>query len=544
LRIRDTHYLTALAGATWLAASGCGPRAAVPVAAAPPAVEVEYVTVRAPRSTSVVELPGVVVPERSATLTASVAGQIRTLSEEGAYVATDAPVAVLATPGLPEQLSAARAAVDAAERRRSGAETAIRQASTELDETVSVLEQTLKSVEAERDRRRELVSEAELQAEAEPERLRAQAQAAEAHVRLLKSGERPQRIRQLEASLEVARAEAKVALVQLQRTRNLFGQGYVSKRDVETAELTLRRARASELQHTEEVRLQSEGAHPEAIAEAEQQAEAARQALKNAGGLKLQVAQRRAELAGAEAEVARAAQNLSNARTNRLSVSRARDEAAASAADARRSSMEMAEARERLAQSTVHAPFAAQVVKRLARPGETVVVGAPLLEVVDAGRLAFEASVTDADVGRLQPGVAVPVEISTLPNRPLPGRVQEVVGTADPLKRTYRVKIALLSAPQLRPGMIGVARLRTAGASAGLRLPLAALRHHVPSEHRGEVWVLDGDRPISREVQLGEQGATHVVVASGLRPGERVVVSEPSMIDGSRPLRAHEVTHP
>lgn len=542
MRIRETHYLAALAGAALYTTAGCGPRPAAPVAAASTAVDVEYITVRAPRSTAMVELPGVVVPEHSATLNAPMTGQIRTLAEEGARVAVDGPVALLAAPGLPEELSAARAAVDAAERRRSGAETAVRQASTELEEAVSVLEQTLKSVEAERDRRRELLREAELQAEAEPERLRAQAQAAEAHVRLLKSGERPQRIRQLEASLEVAHAEAKVALVQLQRTRSLFGQGYVSKRDVETAELTLRRARASELQHEEEVRLQSEGAHPEAIAEAEQQAEAARQALRNAGGLKLQVAQRRAELAGADADVAKAAQNLSHARTNRLAVSRARDEAAASAADARRSGMQMEEARERLAQSTVRAPFAGQVVKRRARPGETVLAGAPLLEVVDAGHLAFEATVTDADVSRLLPGAPISVMVSTVPPRALRGRVREVIGSSDPVKRTYRVQIELLNPGRLRPGMIGVARLRTAGVSPALRLPLAALRHHFPSEHRGEVWVLDGDRPIAREVQLGSQGATQVVVVSGLQPGERVVVSEPSNLDGSHPLRAREVS--
>jgi RND family efflux transporter MFP subunit len=544
VRLRPIDYATALAASALFATAGCGPPAPAPAVVAAPALEVEYVTVRPQRSTSIVELPGVVVPERSATLTAPMGGQIRTLAEEGARVATNAQVALLATPGLPEQLSAARAAVDAAERRRSGAETAVRQASTELDESVSVLEQTLKAVEAERNRRKELLAEAELQAEAEPERLRAQAQAAEARVRLLKSGERPQRIRQLQASLDVARAEAKVAAVQLQRTRSLFGQGYVSKRDVETAELTLQRARASELQHVEEVRLQSEGAHPEAIAEAEQQAEAARQALKNAGGLKLQVSQRRAELAGADADVAKAVQNLSHARTNHLAITRARDEAAATGADARRSSMEMAEAKERLAQSTVRAPFAGQVVQRRARPGETVVAGAPLLEVVDAGRLAFEATVTDADIARVRLGAAVPVVVASVSPRPLPGRVREIIGTSDPVKRTYRVKIELLSAAQLRPGMIGVARLPSPGASPGLRLPVAALRHHVPSEHRGEVWVLEGDHPVIREVQLGTQGATHVVIASGVRSGERVVVSDPAAVDLSRPVRAREVTSP
>lgn len=544
MRIRSDDYLLVLGAAGLLLSAGCGSAPAAPAAAAPPPAELTHLTVPSLPSTDLVELPGVVIPERAATLHAPVGGQIRSLAEEGDLIALDASAAVLHTSGLSEQLRAAQAGVDAAERRRAGAETAIRQASSVMAETAAVLEQTLKSVEAERDRRQDLLAEAELQAETEPERLRAHALAAEARVRLLKSGERPQRIRQLQASLEVARAEATVALDQFKRARSLFGQGYVSKREVETAELVLRRARASELQHAEEVRLQTEGAHPEAIAEAEQQAEAARQALKNAGSFKLHVSQRRAELAGAEADVAKAARQLRDTRGNRLAISRAQDEAAASTAEARRSSLGVDEARERLAQTTVRAPFASQVVKRLARPGESVLLGAPLLELVHAGQLAFEATVTDAHMARLRPGALVSVTVTSADISPLPGRVREVIGTSDPLKRTYQVRIELLRQGRLRPGMIGVARLRIAGAHPGVRLPVSVLRRHFPSELRGEVWVLGPAGPIVREVTLAAQGGTHVVITSGLRPGERVVVSDTGLELGTRPIQSREVLEP
>src|SRR5204862_7043092 len=156
------------------------------------------------------------------------------------------------------------------------------------------LKQTLKGAEAERDGRRGTLAEAQLQATTDPARLRAQLRAAEAHVRQLRSGEREQRVRQLEADVDVAHKELQVALSQYRRIQDLRQRGLESEASVETARLTAQRARASESQRIEDLRLAHEGAHPEAIKEGEEQVEAARQSLAAAEGLAQQVSERKA----------------------------------------------------------------------------------------------------------------------------------------------------------------------------------------------------------------------------------------------------------
>src|SRR5207244_8079256 len=126
-----------------------------------------------------------------------------------------------------------------------------------------------------------------------------------------------------------------------------------------------------------------------------------------------QVAERKAELAAGEAEVTKARQSLDRARSSRLAVTHSQQEAEAAEAEARRSEAQLMDARRRLAQSVVRAPFPGQVVRRRARPGETVLAGAPLLDLVDATRLRFEASAPETALFRLRPGERVPVTIST-----------------------------------------------------------------------------------------------------------------------------------
>src|SRR5205823_14350640 len=137
----------------------------------------------------------------------------------------------------------------------------------EASGSIATREQNLKAAEAERDRRRGTLAEAQLQAATDPARLRAQLRAAEAHVRQLRSGEREQRIRQLEADVDVAQKELQVALSQFRRIQELRQRGLESDASVETARLNAQRARATQSQRVEELRLAHEGAHPEAIKE-------------------------------------------------------------------------------------------------------------------------------------------------------------------------------------------------------------------------------------------------------------------------------------
>ena len=276
-----------------------------------------------------------------------------------------------------------------------------------------------------------------------------------------------------------------------------------------------------------------EGAHPEAIKEAEEQVEVARQALRAADALQEQLSQRRAELAAAEAEVTRVKQKLEAVQKDALPIDRARKDAEASAAETRRLEAELAEARDRLGRSTLGAPFSGQVVRRHAQPGETVLQGASLLEVVDPSRLQFQGTVTESDLGRLRKGTPVELALPAISPRPLAGRVAEIIEASGAARGTYQVRVEIPRHAGMRPGMAGTARLRSAHEQATeIQIPLSALRKHFPRENRGEAWVLVGEQLVTRRVLLGAMTGDRVRIVSGLGRGEKLVISD---LNGERP---------
>jgi membrane fusion protein, multidrug efflux system len=106
----------------------------------------------------------------------------------------------------------------------------------------------------------------------------------------------------------------------------------------------------------------------------------------------------------------------------------------------------------------------------------------------------------------------------------LAGSVREVAASADPVTRTYPVKV-LLEGDRQPPLGATVAVVPQALSPAGMqviRIPTSALRH----EGRGSaVWVLDPQTMTvkSQEVQVASADGNEAVIASGLAPGMLVV---------------------
>jgi HlyD family secretion protein len=74
----------------------------------------------------------------------------------------------------------------------------------------------------------------------------------------------------------------------------------------------------------------------------------------------------------------------------------------------------------------VVAPLGGVVVKRFAEPGETVNAAAPLLTIVDLGRLRVEAEVDEFDIGRIATKAKATIRAEGYPGRHWRGEVEEV----------------------------------------------------------------------------------------------------------------------
>ncbi|MEY2884478.1 MAG: hypothetical protein RL490_2202 [Pseudomonadota bacterium] len=194
-----------------------------------------------------------------------------------------------------------------------------------------------------------------------------------------------------------------------------------------------------------------------------------------------------------------------------------------------------AAARARVAQSgfdlglaTIHAPSAGTVLRRPAEPGQITSPGQTVLIIGerDSGYV-FRVPLADSDLARVRRGQVANVSIPALGPVPMAAQVSEIGARGDDATGTFRVELALPNRPDMRSGLIGTARLRFADADAAAGVTVPATAIFAARADEGFVYVIDaaGRQVRLRQVALGPLGDTSVTIASGLRPGERVVAS-------------------
>jgi len=155
--------------------------------------------------------------------------------------------------------------------------------------------------------------------------------------------------------------------------------------------------------------------------------------------------------------------------------------------------------------------------------GQIVSAGQPVVRLAHDGPRDAVFSVSEQAVLVFKPGQDMQA-VLTSTGQVLKGRVREVGASADPVTRTYVVKLALEKAEKLPLGAtVNVLAAQLPGSQAGaLKLPTSALRQDGSAT---AVWVLDEASMTvrSQAVQVGAIDGNEVVIASGLKAGQKVV---------------------
>lgn len=236
-----------------------------------------------------------------------------------------------------------------------------------------------------------------------------------------------------------------------------------------------------------------------------------------------------AALAAAESQLVTAANTFE--RQERLLgngfTTQANHDAARTALQAAQSGVDDAEAQLKIAQDNVSytdlvADAAGTVTARGGEPGEVVQAGQMILQLARQGG---RDAVFDVPANMLRAAPADPVITVSLSDDPkvtATGRVREVAPQADPVTRTFRVRVGLDNPPAaMRLGSTVIGRVELAGAAA-IELPASAL---TAVNDRPAVWVFDpATQTVAlRNIEVRRFSQASVAVETGLSPGEIVV---------------------
>ncbi len=177
------------------------------------------------------------------------------------------------------------------------------------------------------------------------------------------------------------------------------------------------------------------------------------------------------------------------------------------------------------AYTTLVADVAGIVTAVEAEPGQVVAAGTPIVRIAQDGPRDVLFSVPEDLLKSLTTGSAVDVKPWSA-GAPSRGVVREIAALADPVTRTYLVKVALDSSASPPLGStvtVAPQALSTRGLPV-IKLPTSALKQDGKTS---AVWVLDGTSMTvkSQPVQLVAADGNDVVVGGGLTPGMQVVVA-------------------
>lgn len=248
-------------------------------------------------------------------------------------------------------------------------------------------------------------------------------QQAEARLRELVTGARPQEIQEARAAVEAARTASLKAASDWARAQTLFKNDDISAAQYDQFRAAHDSAAAVLRQAEQRLALIEEGPRKETI-----------------------------EAARAQAERARAALRL--AETGRLELRRRQQELTARRADIDRLKAQLAVIESQLADTELYSPIDGVVLVKSAEPGETVAAGATVLTLGDIDHPWLRGYVNETHLGRLRLGSRVRATTDSYPGKVYEGRLSFIASEAEftpkqiqtpeeRVKLVYRIKVDL-----------------------------------------------------------------------------------------------------
>lgn len=244
---------------------------------------------------------------------------------------------------------------------------------------------------------------------------------AEARLKELQSGSRPQEIEHARAAAAEARAQHAQAAADWSRAQRLIANDDITRQQFDQFKMRYDAASASLKRASEALGLVEEGPRAEQIEQARAMAERARAALRVAEAGRIDIERRRQEVTMRKADIERAA-----AQKGVLAA--------------------------QMSDRQIESPVDGVVLSKSAESGEVLAGGAALLTIGDIDRPWVRGYIGERDLGRVKIGMSADVTTDSYPGKVYKGRItfinseaeftpKQIQTTEERVKLVYRVKI-------------------------------------------------------------------------------------------------------
>ena len=168
------------------------------------------------------------------------------------------------------------------------------------------------------------------------------------------------------------------------------------------------------------------------------------------------------------------------------------------------------------------------------KPGDRAWPGAPMAELPDVSSLRISARVDETERGRIAIKQTVTAQLDAIPDRQFTGNIERIstIATIDfsagwPIPRNFNLEIALDQADaRLKPGMTAQLTVVVDRVPDALSIPSEA---SFQKSGQTVAYVWEGSKFQEHAIDIGRRSRNRILVAKGLRAGDRVALKDPSV---------------
>ena len=162
-----------------------------------------------------------------------------------------------------------------------------------------------------------------------------------------------------------------------------------------------------------------------------------------------------------------------------------------------------------------------------AEPGQVVIAGETIAQVVDIVNLEVLVAVPESRIAQIKPNDAAQIKLwaNQIANseKTYIGKIREIAPAANSASRAFDVRVAFSDADaQVKLGMTAGVRLENNNEQAFIIIPSNALTQF---NGKTSVWVIKNSIAAPREVSAGQYTEEGVTITSGLQAGELVAIA-------------------
>lgn len=199
-------------------------------------------------------------------------------------------------------------------------------------------------------------------------------------------------------------------------------------------------------------------------------------------------------------------------------------------------------ARKSLGDCRLYAPYDGVISEKYAEVGQNAAPGVPVVKLVTTSVLNVVVAVPEGEMSAIAVRQRARIQVQALDGRGYGGYVLEKGVIADPVSRSYRVKVRVENADgALLPGMVSQVYLDKADSrlSGALKTAIAipASLVQIADDNSNFVWVDENGKAARRTVVCGEYKSNGVSILSGLQQGDRLIVEGQQKVCTGTPLK-------